>query len=146
MTILHAMYFDLTIFRTGYESDGKADDVRIGEPRRHIKEFTLLLRASLHEHCKGPLYTLMFHLLDHVRDDVEQPGFPQVLGASPIERFSLDVKREFRTTSQRVASIWLIQVVLWIQERKMVLEGLTACMMRNSLWNVEEEFILSGHG
>lgn len=66
MNMVHTMYSDVVSSVTGYKSCEIADNVRTGELRTHIKDFERLLEATLDENCEAGLYSLTFHLLDHV--------------------------------------------------------------------------------
>lgn len=100
-TRLHTMCSDLLSTLTGYDSNGMAEDVRLGQLRRHIKDFKLLLKAILHQNCTTGLYSLNFHLLYLVVEDPEHFGCLQGLDASPSERPNVHLKQAYRTTSQR---------------------------------------------
>lgn len=46
------------------------DDVRIRDLRQYVKELERLLKAKLDANLEMGQYTLKFHLLDHVVDDL----------------------------------------------------------------------------
>lgn len=74
MTRFHPNFYDLVSSIMGYKNSKMMDNVRIGEPRRHVKELKRLLKATLDENFEIGQNTQKFHLLDHVVDDLELFG------------------------------------------------------------------------
>lgn len=86
LRVLHSMYSYLVSSLTGYKSGETARDVRTGELRRHIESLKRLLKATLDGNHETGLYTIKFHLLDHMADDLEPFACLEVLEASLCKR------------------------------------------------------------
>lgn len=59
--------------------------VQIGEPKQHMKEFKLLMKAASGEKCETGVNLLRFHQVYHRFDDLKLPRGLDVLVASLLE-------------------------------------------------------------
>lgn len=71
--------------------DVKFDIQRLGE----------MMNKSFDEHRETGLHTLIFHLLDHVVNDLKELGSLHVLTSSPLERYNGHIKSAYCATSRR---------------------------------------------
>lgn len=84
MTRFDFNYSSLGIPLTGYKSSKMTDNVGIGELTQNMKEFKPVLKSTLDKNCEPGLYSLKFHRLDRVVDDLGQFGFLDFEDASPF--------------------------------------------------------------
>lgn len=83
-----------------------AEYVWIGDLMRHMKDFKNFSKVTSGKRCKPNLFTLRFHLVDYVVDDIEQLGCLEVLVASPFRRFFMCIKRPYRAPLSGKPLVW----------------------------------------
>lgn len=101
MTRVHTMYSEIVNEVTGdgeYKIRSEEELVKLEE---RVKEFKRELVERFDDHCESGLYTLKFHLLDHMVEDIRKFGTLSVLDGSPFEHFNVHIKQAYRKTSQR---------------------------------------------
>lgn len=79
-------------FSTESKNSEAADDGRIEELRRDMKESNGFRKGELDEHCEHELSNLMFELLDHVFDDHKRFWILEMLDASTFMIFAVHIK------------------------------------------------------
>jgi len=100
-TALNTMYTDIMVCvlhdypRSGISSEDVED---LGNRVLQFKEAVI---AFFGDYCDKGVFTLKFHLLDHMVDDLRRFGSLSVLDASAYEHFNTDIKSAVRRTSQR---------------------------------------------
>lgn len=80
------------------------DSEIISEFKKKVQYFKVLTIKTFQDFCVSGLFTLKFHLLDHMVEDMERFGSLQVLDASAFEHYNTDIKAAIRRTSQRKSS------------------------------------------
>lgn len=97
MKKVSTMYSDLIRCLTEYWIDEESNGTRLMELGARIRHLKELRKSTFERHCETVLYTLMFHLLDHVVEDVERFGNLKTLNALPVESFSVYIKLAYRS-------------------------------------------------
>ena len=69
-----------------------------------VQEWKKLVVEFFGAYCETGLFTLKFHMLDHMVTDIRKFGTLSVLSASQFEHFNTDIKKAVRQTSQRVST------------------------------------------
>ena len=101
ITTVHTMYSNLLeMIFTDVEDHGMNDrkahdmDALVMDLKRECKDVFA-------EHVQKGLYTLKFHLLDHLAEDMARYGSLEFLNSGPYEFFNTVVKKHYRDTSKR---------------------------------------------
>lgn len=101
MTRLHWLHSDLVQSRMDRKLVRCSNVSRLEQLRSIIQKYgPHLKKETLDEHCETHLYTLKFHLLYHVLEDLEQLGYFGTFNAFLFEIFNGHVKHAYRTTSE----------------------------------------------
>lgn len=72
--------------------------------RGEIREFKSVVEGAFASHCPSGLYTLKYHLLDHLVEDLERFGSISFMDAGPFEHFNVVIKQSYRMTSRRLTT------------------------------------------
>lgn len=107
------MFLYLIRYLTKYRSDGEGNGTILRELGEFIRPLKELMETTFDKHCETGFYTLKFHFLDYLVENLESFGNLETLGASPYERFNVHIKRAYRITSQRWVSgmLELVEVI-----------------------------------
>lgn len=85
MTTVHSRYsMLLKMFMNRYECSGFRAET-FAELKRKIAELISVIMNTLEEYRDAWLFTLKFHLLDHLAENLERFGSPEMLDSSPFE-------------------------------------------------------------
>ena len=104
LTLVHTMYSDLlTVLLDDVERDGVNDD-SIRAISKRIASFKKECVKCFSPYVSNGLFTLKFHLLDHLTDDLKRYGSLSFLSAGPYEYFNTIVEKHYRTTSKRTST------------------------------------------
>jgi len=76
-------------------------EVDLQDFEKKIYNFKKTVMQFYGKYCEKGLFTLKFHLLDHMVEDMRKFGTLSVLDASAYEHFNTDIKAAVRRTSQR---------------------------------------------
>ena len=104
LTSIHVLYSDL-LHHLSVEVDNKG----LNKPRlERLRKLVQSLKKSSSEFFsrfvdKG-LYTLKFHLLDHLPEDIEKYASLSFTDASPFEQYNAVLKQFYRQTSKRIGT------------------------------------------
>jgi len=72
--------------------------------RKKIKKWKDLYKAFFEKYCDEGLFTLKYHLMDHLVDDLEKYTDLSFIASSPYEYFNTWIKNGYRETSKRIDS------------------------------------------
>lgn len=67
--------------------------------KRFVQAFKRVVVNAFSEHCRKGLFTLTFHLLDHMAEDINRFRSAHVLVFSLLDHFNVTIKQLYRTTS-----------------------------------------------
>lgn len=73
----------------------------LGNLERMVKQFRRTLLQTINEHCDSSLYTLKYHVLDHVVEYIQRFGTSSVLHSSPYEHFNVHIDQAYKRNLQR---------------------------------------------
>lgn len=104
LTKMHTTYTDLMVHclhdaqTTGWTAKS------ILTVAENITSMKKMIVSQYGPHSTTGLYTLKFHLLDHLPEDISRFGSLSMLDASPYEHFNTVIKNAYRQTSQRLVT------------------------------------------
>ena len=101
LTHVHATYSLLMNTLSG-KQNGSFTDPEIEEIDEMVKNFKRDVVTLFEPHCDSGLFTLKFHLLDHLCTDLRCFGTLAMLDAGPYEHFNHIIKMAYRKTSMRI--------------------------------------------
>lgn len=101
MTRLHNMYSDLVHSLKDYKVMECSDESRIGQLRRSMQQFKLLLKGKSDEHCETGLYTLKVYLLDNVVDGLKKFVSLDIPDALAFEKINVPINGSYQSIAQR---------------------------------------------
>lgn len=84
LTKVHAIYPELMLSSKGEKRHKGWSKKQLMELKYCVEQFKRSLVRTCSHHCNFGLYTLTFHLLDKVLEDLQAFGTPSVLDASPF--------------------------------------------------------------
>lgn len=98
-TTVHTKYTELMNLVTGNGTGVSKPDITelVSTLKRTVVE-------TFKDHCEKGLFTLKFHTMDHLAEDISRFGSCKFLDAGAFEHFNLAIKRSYRTGSLRHAT------------------------------------------
>lgn len=72
--------------------------LKVSQDKTRLEE---LLKNKVEENCPTGLVWLMFHMVHHVREDVEKFGSLNTFTSSQYERYVVHIKNLYPSTSQK---------------------------------------------
>ena len=101
LTDLHVRYSELML-KTQFDIvESGVSPAVVAQLKEDIHNFKQEMVAVYGPHSSHGLYTLKFHLLDHLADDIGKYGNVAVIDASAYEGYNTNIKSSFRQTSRR---------------------------------------------
>ena len=99
-TIIHSMYSGLLRYILCDIRGEVGKDIRC-EIQMRVSNLKKKVVEIYGPHCENGLFTLKFHLLDHLSEDITNYALLEYVDAGPFEGFNTQIKHSFRRTSMR---------------------------------------------
>lgn len=104
MTWVYMMFSELERWLRRKDSKEILSDELLGNVTEEGHKCELLVKELFDVPCQAGLYTLKFHMLDPVIEDMDRFGSLELLNSCAFERFKVQIKRAYRSMSQRPGS------------------------------------------
>ena len=105
LTKVHMLYTELLLQLEKIDkSDGINDEI-ISTLSKKVNTFKQLTQTVFEPYVENGLFTLKFHMLHHLVEDVKRYTSLEYLSASPYEYYNTRIKQNYRKTSKRHATV-----------------------------------------
>lgn len=105
LTKVHMLYTELLLLLEKIDhSDGINDEI-ISTLSKKVNTLIQLTQTLFEPYVENGLFTLKFHILHHLVEDVKRYTSLEYLSASPYEYYNTRIKQNYRKTSKRHATV-----------------------------------------
>jgi len=104
LTRVHMQYTEIILALESIDNNTGIDKSILADIQNKITAFKQNTTNLFAPHIRSGLFTLKFHLLDHLVEDLTRFAGLDVLSASPYEYYNTRIKYNYRLTSKRRAT------------------------------------------